>query len=206
MALVIQIDVANLLVNIGIGGAKYTSNYDIMWFVQNKTSSDNKIRQIVRQEQHHCYNDVPTNIDSGMLMAFVLEKYKISDLGCFVKYATMFEHSADKIILIRINNDGAKVKDGEDAEEIYAILCDVDIYCKDEKKTKYIGQCNDYGGGGVTKGAAEGLSAISKQDKAVYYVAECMLHAASKLLKNDTEKTFVESGLGEETLQKFIHT
>ena len=199
MALVIPIDVANLLVNIGIGGAKYTSNYDIMWFVQNKTSSDNKIRQIVRQEQHHCYNDVATKIDSGMLMAFVLEKYKISDLGCFVKDATMFDHSGDKIISTRLNSVSAKGKDGDAGEAIDATLFDVDIYRKDRKQTKVIGQCTNSGGGGINEVTSAGLSSVKKQDIAMYCMATCMLHAEAKALQNTMENNFGESGLGEET-------
>ena len=58
----------------------------------------------------------------------------------------------------------------------------------------------------MTEGAAAGLSAGRRQDGAVYYMATYVLHAASKSLQNTTEKTFGESGLGEETTHQFIHT
>ena len=206
MALVIPIAVDDFLINIVIGRAKDPTNNNILRAVKNETPSEKIIKIIVRRAQQHCYKDAATNLDSGMPLALEFDKGKIGGIGYFVKDETTFDHYADKITLIRLNSDSSKEKYGEDAEEIDDTLCDVDIYCKDEKKTKYIGQCNDYGGGGVTKGSAEGLSAVRKQDDAVYYVDECMLHAASKLLQNDTEKTFVESGLGEETLQKFLHT
>ena len=118
----------------------------------------------------------------------------------------MFDHSADKISSIRLNSNGTIGKHGESAEEIYATLWDVDIYCEDSKKTKYVGQCIDSGRVIVTEGAAAGLSAGRRQDGAVYYMATYVLHAASKSLQNTTEKTFGESGLGEETTHQFIHT
>ena len=40
----------------------------------------------------------------------------------------------------------------------------------------------------------------------VYYVAACVLHAASKWLQNAIEKTFGESRMGEEIFQQFIHS
>ena len=44
LALVIPISVAALLVNIGIGGAKYPTNNGILRYLQNSTSSDNTIK------------------------------------------------------------------------------------------------------------------------------------------------------------------
>ena len=108
----------------------------------------------------------------------------------------MFDHSADKIILIRINSYGAKEKDRESSEAIYATLFDVDIYHKDSKLTKSVGQCNNSVGGGVTEYESAGLSDVRQQDDAVYYVSACVLHTASKWLQNSMEKTFGESGMG----------
>ena len=118
----------------------------------------------------------------------------------------MFDHSTDKIILIRNNIDGTKGKDGEDSEAIDAALCSVDIYYRYGKQAKAVGQCTDSGGEGVTEGEAEGLSAVRRQDDVLYYVATCVLHAAPKSLQNTMEKNFCESGLGEETFQKKFHT
>ena len=116
----------------------------------------------------------------------------------------MFDYSVDKMISIRLISDSAKGKDGEADEAIDATLCDIDIYCKKGKQFKSIGQCTDFGGGGFTKGAAAGLSDFRRQCNAVYYVAACVLHAASKSFQNATEKTFGESGMGEEKFQKFL--
>ena len=58
----------------------------------------------------------------------------------------------------------------------------------------------------MTEGSASGLSAVKQQDDAVYYVATCVLHAASKPLQTSMEKTFGESGLGEETTHQLLHT
>ena len=52
----------------------------------------------------------------------------------------------------------------------------------------------------MTTSAAAGISDVRRQDDAMYYVAMCMLHSASKSLKNSTEKNFGESGTGEEKL------
>ena len=74
-------------------------------------------------------------------MPLVLEFYKGGRgvLGCFVEDETMFGHSANKLISIRLNSDGAKVKYGEATEEIDATLCNVEIYRKDVKRTKALG-------------------------------------------------------------------
>ena len=206
LALVIPIAVATFLVNIGIGVAKDPVNNNIMRAVQNSTPYDNTIKQIVRRAQQHCYKYVSMNLESGMPLVLAFYKDERGGLGNFVKEATIFDHSVDKIIPIRLNSDSAKGKDREAAEVIDATLCDLYIYRKDGKRTKAVGQCNDYGGGLVTKGAAAVLSAVKQQDDAVYYMAACVLYAASKSLQNSTEKNFGESGLGEETFQQFIHT
>ena len=52
----------------------------------------------------------------------------------------MFDHYVDKKTSTRINSDGAKGRDREAAEAIDATLCDVDIYRKDGKRTKAVGQ------------------------------------------------------------------
>ena len=62
----------------------------------------------------------------------------------------MFDHYADKLISIRLNSDGEKVKDKESAETIGATLWDVDIYRKDGKLTKAVEQCTNFGEVGVT--------------------------------------------------------
>ena len=72
----------------------------------------------------------------------------------------MFDHSADKILPIRLNSDGVEGKDGKADEAIDDTLCDVDIYCKEGKLTKAIGHCTNSGGGGVNKVAAAGLSSV----------------------------------------------
>ena len=118
----------------------------------------------------------------------------------------MFDNSADKIILARFNSDGAKVNYREASEAIDNTLCNVDIYLKDGKRIKAVGQWNDSGGGGVTKGEAESLFDVRGQDNPVYYMAACVLHVASKMLQNAMEKNFGDSGLGEETFYQFIHT
>ena len=71
-----------------------------------------------------------------MPLELEFDKGKRGGRVCFVKEATMFDHSGDKIVSITLNSDGAKVKDGEAAEAIGATLCDVDIYCKYSKQTK----------------------------------------------------------------------
>ena len=76
-------------------------------------------------------------------MALVFEKYKKVGLGCSVKDATMFDHSGDKIISFRLKIVSAKGKDGEAGEAIDATLFDIDIYRKDIKKTKVVGQCTN---------------------------------------------------------------
>ena len=118
----------------------------------------------------------------------------------------MFDYSVDKIILIRLNCDGAKVKYEEYSDSIDATLCNVDIYRKDGRQTKAVGQCTECGGGVVAKGVSAGLSAVRQQDYAVYHVAAYELHASSQSLQNSMEKTFGELGLVEDTFQKFIHT
>ena len=118
----------------------------------------------------------------------------------------MFDHYVIKITSIRLNSDGAKGKDEESAKAIESTLYNVDIYCKDGKQTKAVGQCTNSGRGVVTWGAEAGLSDVKQQGDVVYYMDGCMLHAASKLLQNATEKTFEKLGLGEETFQKFIDT
>ena len=52
----------------------------------------------------------------------------------------MFDHSGDKIISIRLNSDGTKGKDGKYSEAIDVTLCNVYIYGKDGKRTKYVDQ------------------------------------------------------------------
>ena len=84
------------------------------------------------------------DIESGMTLVSAFDKGEIVGLGCFVKEATMFDHSADKIILIRLNSDGTKGKEGESAEAIYATLCDLYIYRMDIKRTKAVDQCTNY--------------------------------------------------------------
>ena len=79
-----------------------------------------------------------------------------------------------------LNSDGAKGKDREASEAIDATLCGVDIFRKDIKRTKAVGQSTNYGGVGVTEGAATGLSAVSQQYNVVFSVAACVLHAASR--------------------------
>ena len=59
----------------------------------------------------------------------------------------MFDHYADKLISIRLNSDGAKVKGREAAEAIDTTLCNVDIYCKYRKQTKAVSQCTNSGVG-----------------------------------------------------------
>ena len=111
LALVIPIAVASFLANIGMGGAKGPANNDILWSVQNATLSGNTIGQIVRWAHHHCYKDVAMNIDSGMSLVLSFDKVERVVLGSFVKDTTIFHHSADKIISIRLNSGGAKGKD-----------------------------------------------------------------------------------------------
>ena len=48
---IIRIAVANLLINIGIGGAKDATNNNILQAVKNATPSDNIIKQTVRRAQ-----------------------------------------------------------------------------------------------------------------------------------------------------------
>ena len=86
----------------------------------------------------------------------------------------MFDHYANKIILSRLRSDGAKGKGGESAQAMDATLCGVDIYCKEYKRIKSVCQCNNYGGVGVTKGVAAGLSDVNKQYDGLYYVAACV--------------------------------
>ena len=138
---------AAVLINIGIGGSKYPTNNNILLAVQNETPSDNAIKQIVRQAQKNCYMDVAMNLESGMLLELAFGKVEIGGLGRFVKEATIFDHSADKIISIRCNSDGAKGKDREAAEAIYDTLYDVYIYCKYVKLTKDVCQYTDSVGG-----------------------------------------------------------
>ena len=107
--------------------------------------------------------------------------------------------------MIRLNNDGAKVKYGEAAEEIDATLCDIDIYSKDIKRTKSVVQCTNSGVGGVTKGAAAGISTVRQQDDEVYSVAGLIFNVASNSLQNSIEKTFSYLGLVGGKFQKFIH-
>ena len=89
-----------------------------------------KIKKIVRRAQNHCYKNVATNLGSEMPLVFAFDKGDRGGFGRFIKEATMFDHSADKIILIRLNSGGVKVKDREAAESIDAALCNVDICCK----------------------------------------------------------------------------
>ena len=141
-----------------------------------------------------------------MPLSLAFDKVNRGVIGCFVKEETMFVHSADNIISIRLNSDSTRVKYGESYKSIEATLCDVYIYRKDGKRTKSVGQFAYSGGGGVTNGAASGLSNVRQQDYVVYYVAACVSHVASKLLQNAVEKTSGESGLGEEAFQQFIRT
>ena len=103
---------AAVLINIGIGGSKDPTNNNILLAVQNETPSDNAIKQIVRQAQKNCYKDVAMNLDSGMPLALAFYKGRRGVLGSFFKEATMFDHSADKIISIRLNSDSVKGKYG----------------------------------------------------------------------------------------------
>ena len=73
------------------------------------------------------------DIESGMTLVSAFDKGEIVGLGCFVKEATMFDHSADKTISTRLNSDGAKGKEGEADEAIDVTLCDIDIYRKHGK-------------------------------------------------------------------------
>ena len=82
-----------------------------------------------------------------MPLTFAFDKGERGGLGCFVKEETMFDHYGDTIISIRLNSDSAKGKDGEADEAIDATLRNVDIYRKDVKKTKDIGQCTNSGVG-----------------------------------------------------------
>ena len=58
----------------------------------------------------------------------------------------------------------------------------------------------------MTKGAATDLYDFRQQDNVLSCEDSCVLRAASNSLQNSMEKTFGESGLGEETFQKFLHT
>ena len=69
LALVIPITVADFLVNIGIGREKDPTNNKFLRAEKNTTSSDNTIKQIVRQAQQNFYKDVATNLESGMPLA-----------------------------------------------------------------------------------------------------------------------------------------
>ena len=71
-----------------------------------------------------------------MPLALTFDKGKRGGIGRFVKEATMFDHYADKMILIRLNSDGTNGKYVEASEEITTTFCDVDIYCKYRKRTK----------------------------------------------------------------------
>ena len=98
--------------------SKLASAEHIFRAVQNVTPYNNTIKQIVRRAQQHCYKDLATNLDSGMPMALEFDKDERGGLGRFVKEATMFDQSTDKIIPIRLNIGSAKGKDGEAAEAI----------------------------------------------------------------------------------------
>ena len=89
---------AAFLVNIGIGGAKDSSNNNILQAVQNATPSDNTINQIVRRAHKHCYKDEATILDSGMPLALAFNKDYRGGLGRFVKEVTIFDHSTEKNI------------------------------------------------------------------------------------------------------------
>ena len=174
--------------------------------MKNTTLFDNTIKLILRRVKQHYYKGVATNLESEMQLALSFDKVKRGGLCSFVKESKMFDHSEDIIILIRLNSDGAKGKDGEYTGTIDTTHFDVDVYPKGGKRTKAVGQFTDSGRGGVTEGAAAGLSAVRRKNDALYYVAACVLRAASKLLQNDTEKNFSELVLGEEIFQKILHT
>ena len=131
--------------------------------VQNETLSYNKIKQIVRRAQQHCYKNGATNIESGIPLVLAFDKGERVGLGPFVKEATMFDHYVDEIISIRLNTDGKKGKNREAAEAIDVTIYDVDIYRKYSKRSNLVGHCKNYGGGGFTKDAAAGLSDIRRQ-------------------------------------------
>ena len=57
-----------------------------------------------------------TNLEPGMPMALSFDKGKRGRIGSFVKEEARFDHSADKIISIRLNSNGARGKDGESDE------------------------------------------------------------------------------------------
>ena len=80
--------------------------------MQSATPSDNTLNKIERRAQQYCYKDVAKNLDSGMPLALAFDKGEKGGLGCFVIKATIFDHSGDKIISIRLNSDDVMVKDG----------------------------------------------------------------------------------------------
>ena len=75
-----------------------------------------------------------------------------------------------------------------------ATLCGVDIYCKEYKRIKSVCQCNNYGGVGVTKGVAAGLSDVNKQYDGLYYVAACVFMRHHSHLKNPYRRLLVSQG------------